>query len=119
MVDSFFKKMKDVLVGNDEEVSQDEYYNKQVDNREFADIRPASEDPYGDPAENGLGEIRPASEDPYGDPADTGEFADIRPASEDPYGDPADYEASNYGQYGDIRPASEDPYGDPADQYNV
>ena len=36
---------------------------------------------------------RPASEDPYGDPADqmaSGQFGDVRPASEDPYGDPAD-----------------------------
>lgn len=36
------------------------------------------------------GDIRPASEDPYGDPADYGQYGDIRPASEDPYGDPAD-----------------------------
>ncbi|MFQ4145582.1 hypothetical protein [Chlorogloeopsis sp. ULAP02] len=56
------------------------------------------------------GNIRPASEDPYGDPADYGQYGNIRPASEDPYGDPADY-----GQYGNISPASEDPYGDPAD----
>ena len=34
--------------------------------------------------------VRPASEDPYGDPADFGEFGNVRPASEDPYGDPAD-----------------------------
>lgn len=36
------------------------------------------------------GDIRPASEDPYGDPADYGQYPNIRPASEDPYGDPAD-----------------------------
>jgi len=35
-------------------------------------------------------DIRPASEDPYGDPADYGQFGNVRPASEDPYGDPAD-----------------------------
>ena len=52
-------------------------------------------------------EVRPASEDPDGDPAD--QYANARPASEDPYGDPAD-------QYADARPASEDPYGDPANQ---
>ncbi len=57
------------------------------------------------------GNIRSASEDPYGDPAEEGQYGNVRPASEDPYGDPADY-----GQYGNIRPASEDPYGDPADQ---
>jgi hypothetical protein len=33
--------------------------------------RPASEDPYGDPAdEKGAKRVKPASEDPYGDPAD-------------------------------------------------
>lgn len=35
----------------------------------------------------------PASQDPYGDPADQGgggQFGNVRPASEDPYGDPAD-----------------------------
>jgi hypothetical protein len=36
------------------------------------------------------GNVRPASEDPYGDPADYGQYGNIRPASEDPYGDPAD-----------------------------
>lgn len=36
------------------------------------------------------GNVRPASEDPYGDPADSGQYGNIRPASEDPYGDPAD-----------------------------
>lgn len=52
------------------------------------------------------GNVRPASEDPYGDPADySGQYGNVRPASEDPYGDP-----------GIVRPASEDPYGDPADQ---
>ena len=36
--------------------------------------------------------VRPASEDPYGDPADEKQFGgrSVRPASEDPYGDPAD-----------------------------
>ncbi len=32
---------------------------------QYGNVRPASEDPYGDP-----GNVRPASEDPYGDPAD-------------------------------------------------
>lgn len=35
-----------------------------------------------------MSNVRPASEDPYGDPAD--ERRNVRPASEDPYGDPAD-----------------------------
>ncbi|HEU4752730.1 MAG TPA: hypothetical protein VFU47_06445 [Armatimonadota bacterium] len=46
-------------------------------------IAPASQDPYGDPADQG---IAPASQDPYGDPADMA----VAPASQDPYGDPAD-----------------------------
>lgn len=35
-------------------------------------VRPASQDPYGDPADQGPGgrSVRPASQDPYGDPAD-------------------------------------------------
>jgi hypothetical protein len=41
--------------------------------------------------------VRPASEDPLGDPADmpsggTSQYRNIRPASEDPLGDPADDE---------------------------
>ena len=34
--------------------------------------------------------VRPASEDPYGDPADEFRGKNVRPASQDPYGDPAD-----------------------------
>jgi len=45
----------------------------------------------GDPnADYGDRNVRPASEDPYGDPGDFGSFGNVRPASEDPYGDPAD-----------------------------
>jgi hypothetical protein len=101
MVDNFLRRAKDFILGSNEDQRDAEYDDRQ--------IRPASEDPYGDPADQGYGDIRPASEDSYGDPADQG-YGDIRPASEDPYGDPADQ------GYGDIRPASEDPYGDPADQ---
>jgi hypothetical protein len=36
-----------------------------TDRGQYGNVRPASEDPYGDP-----GNVRPASEDPYGDPAD-------------------------------------------------
>lgn len=55
-------------------------------------ILPASQDPYGDPANQGYnqgyngGGILPASQDPMGDPADNG---GILPASMDPLGDPA------------------------------
>jgi hypothetical protein len=38
------------------------------------DVKPASQDPYGDPADgangNGARSVKPASKDPYGDPAD-------------------------------------------------
>lgn len=62
----------------------------------------------------GRADVKPASEDPYGDPADQkgGAYANAKPASEDPYGDPADQQAGGK----KVRPASEDPYGDPADE---
>ncbi|MDF5717687.1 MAG: hypothetical protein PUP93_28425 [Rhizonema sp. NSF051] len=45
---------------------------------------------------NGDRQVRPASEDPYGDPADAkGQQGNISPASEDPYGDPADQNDTN------------------------
>jgi hypothetical protein len=79
------------------------------------DVRPASEDPYGDPADQlpgqpvyYSGDVLPASQDPYGDPAETRHpTGDVLHASQDPHGDPA-----NAG----VPPASRDPYGDPADQ---
>jgi hypothetical protein len=108
MVDGFLRKMKDVIVGNDEEVGQDAEFDQQG----FSG-REDESGPYGD--------VSPASEDPYGDPANQvgnyGQYGDVSPASEDPYGDPADQIAD--GQFGDVSPASEDPYGDPADQYNA
>ena len=68
--------------------------------------------------------VRSASEDPYGDPADQNQsyqnqsaqnqYDNVRPASEDRYGDPADSGNGNVRR--NVRPASEDPYGDPADQ---
>ena len=68
------------------------------------------EDLFGQHAANTGQQIRPASQDPYGDPA--GQFGNVRPASQDPYGDPADQEGR---RFANVRPASEDPYGDPAD----
>jgi hypothetical protein len=64
MVDDFLRKAKDFLLGsNRDEAEIDEYRDRNV--------RPASEDPYGDPADiASYGDVRPASEDPYGDPAD-------------------------------------------------
>jgi len=53
-----------------------------------------------EPQQGGTGNVLDASQDPYGDPADQGgqtsynpgasPFGNVRPASEDPYGDPAD-----------------------------
>jgi hypothetical protein len=135
MVDGFFKKVKDAIVGEDEfdqsaeqeqqgfSTREDEYRDR-GEYDQYGDVSPASEDPYGDPAGyeaaagyEQYGDVRPASEDPYGDPGvyEAAEYGDVRPASEDPFGDPADQIAD----YGDVRPASEDPFGDPADQYNA
>jgi len=98
----FLRKVGDMLDGDQNEQQQ----------QPRGRVRPASQDPYGDPADQGnAGEILPASQDPYGDPADTGDATEILPASQDPYGDPADQEEMPAG----VRPASEDPYGDPAD----
>ena len=56
MVDDFLRKAADALLGS---------------NNDDERVRPASEDPYGDPGETGYyGDVRPASEDPYGDPGD-------------------------------------------------
>jgi hypothetical protein len=97
MIEDFFKKAKDLFIGSE--------------NDEDREVRPASEDPYGDPADQDYGNAIPASEDPYGDPADQQYYGNAIPASQDPYGDPADQQS-----YGNAIPASEDPYGDPADE---
>jgi hypothetical protein len=112
MVDGFFKKVKDAIIGDEDDSNQAAEYDQPGYS--------AREDDYGQ-----YGDVRPASEDPYGDPASdetamgSGQYGDVRPASEDPYGDPADQVADYQADYGDVRPASEDPFGDPADQYNV
>jgi hypothetical protein len=111
MVDEFFRKAKELLLGSDrDKADRDAEFRDGL--RPDRNVRPASEDPYGDPADPAsYGNVSPASEDPYGDPADITSYGNVRPASEDPYGDPADT-----GEFGNVRPASEDPYGDPADQ---
>jgi hypothetical protein len=79
-------------------------------------VRPASEDPYGDPALQSAGtsygylegqNVRPASEDPLGDPADQEGIT--------PVGNYNNYNQNAGGTYRNVRPASEDPLGDPAD----
>lgn len=52
----------------------------------------------------------PASQDPYGDPAD--QFPQQRGYAQPQGG----YAPSPQQQFPNLRPASEDPYGDPADQ---
>jgi hypothetical protein len=105
-----FEKIKQVFTGEPAE--------------EQGNVRPASEDPMGDPADQEYGDngptrryaqeerqsdVQPASRDPYGDPAD--QYSNVLPASQDPQGDPADQSDVQQG----VRPASEDPLGDPAD----
>lgn len=103
MVDGFFQKAKELFTGsNNDEFDQD------LDR----EVSPASQDPYGDPADQyygGYGDVTPTSQDPYGDPAEQ-YYGDVTPASQDPYGDPAD-------EYSNLAPADQDPYGDPADEY--
>ncbi len=103
-----FDKIKEIFTGEPDQKEQH--------------VRPASEDPQGDPAdqqnenagysrrsahEDRNSGILPSSQDPRGDPAD--QQSNILPSSQDPQGDPAD-------QQSNILPASQDPRGDPADE---
>lgn len=94
--------------------------------QQYPNLRPASEDPLGDPADmenRQLGYNQPVNSGAYLE----GQFPGIKPASQDPLGDPADQEPTNYSNAGNagaslqqqfpgIRPASQDPLGDPADR---
>ena len=98
MVDGFLRNIKDAILGPDsEQVDAEGYYADASNPGQYGTVTPASQDPYGDPA------------DEYG------QYGNVTPASEDPYGDPADY-AADAGMFGSVSPASEDPYGDPADE---
>lgn len=59
---------------NNQDFSQQGYQQGDYDySQNSGNVAPASQDPYGDPADQaapGQGEIAPASQDPYGDPAD-------------------------------------------------
>lgn len=65
-----------LLGGQDErELEQQQYDQNQQGQYQqggYDNVLPASQDPYGDPAdqEGGFGNVLPASQDPYGDPAD-------------------------------------------------
>jgi hypothetical protein len=49
----------------------DEGYNQAAGyNPQYGNVLSASQDPYGDPADQQFGKVKPASQDPYGDPAD-------------------------------------------------
>jgi len=45
---------------------------------------------FGKHPQNGAHNPNPASQDPYGDPANQPDGKNVKPASQDPYGDPAD-----------------------------
>ena len=81
MVDGFLRNIKDAILGPDgEQVDAEGYYEDASNPGQYGNVRPASEDPYGDPADQygdaGMfGSVSPASEDPYGDPADEEEFS--------------------------------------------
>ncbi|WP_373536329.1 hypothetical protein [Microcoleus sp.] len=52
MVDGFLRKLKDAIVGPDsEQVDPDANYDDRQNPGQFGNVRPASEDPYGDPAD--------------------------------------------------------------------
>jgi hypothetical protein len=75
MVDEFLKKVKDAVTGDEKQRSDvDSNQSQNANTQQFGNVRPASEDPYGDPADQETqgqsSDVRPASEDPYGDPAD-------------------------------------------------
>ncbi len=95
-----FGRVLDTLAGNGRE------------RRHQGDVLPASQDPYGDPADTWQGhQVLDASQDPYGDPADQYQGRQVLDASQDPYGDPADTWQGHQ-----VLDASQDPYGDPADE---
>jgi hypothetical protein len=79
---------------------------------------PASQDPYGDPADLEPQQRQYAGNRPYSEEELYRQYPNLRPASQDPHGDPADLEHDPDAlrrQYPNLRPASQDPYGDPAD----
>jgi hypothetical protein len=82
MVDGFFQKAKESFTGsNNDEFDQDRNYSDR-------NVSPASEDDNIDPEEQIYEDLSPASQEPYGDPAD--EYSNLTPADQQPFGDPAD-----------------------------
>lgn len=52
MVDGFLRKLKDAIVGPDsEQVDPNGNYEDPSNPGQYGNVRPASEDPYGDPAD--------------------------------------------------------------------
>ena len=52
MVDGFFRNIKDAILGPDgEQVDADGYYEDPSNPGQYGNVTPASEDPYGDPAD--------------------------------------------------------------------
>ena len=52
MVDGFLRNIKDAILGPDgEQVEGEGYYEDASNPGQYGNVRPASEDPYGDPAD--------------------------------------------------------------------
>ena len=69
-LDNLLGGLMDAVTGRGQQQDEDQYQGQPV--------RPATEDPWGDPADGQNaqnaqypGGVLPASQDPYGDPADT------------------------------------------------
>ena len=91
-LDSLLKMVKDSVLQHTEEQKSsgfdpgkllghlDQIFGQHAQQqRQGSSVLPASQDPYGDPANEGsgggrpmAGNVKPASQDPYGDPADEG-----------------------------------------------
>ena len=63
------------------------YDNGESYNQQYGNVLPASQDPYGDPADQERGGYAGQN---VNQNANDGRFGNVLPASADPYGDPAD-----------------------------
>ena len=79
-LDGLLNQVKDAITqhggGNSGKLIEQvtDLFGKHPHNQADRNVKPASQDPYGDPADQRNGapsrNIKPASQDPYGDPAD-------------------------------------------------
>ena len=87
MLDSLLQQVKDAVTHHSDQQNQTSgpfdpsgllsniqglFGQHTANNPQYGNVRPASQDQYGDPADQGgqMNNVRPASEDRYGDPAD-------------------------------------------------